>query len=113
MVKPKRNITEVDTYESDGGFVSNDDSKAPKSKKTKKAQTGSRSEGAKFWSVSPQTTLFFRYTVLTFTFQLSSGRQPRRVEIAEFKNNKLISIREFYEKDDEYLPGKKVPFITI
>jgi len=60
MVKSKRNINEVDTYESDGGFVSNDDGKAPKSKKTKKAQTGSRSEGAQFWSVSPQTTLFLR-----------------------------------------------------
>jgi Transcriptional Coactivator p15 (PC4) len=40
--------------------------------------------------------------------QLSSGRTPRRVEISEFKSMKLINIREYYEKNDEYLPGKKV-----
>jgi hypothetical protein len=40
--------------------------------------------------------------------QLSSGRTPRRVEISDFKGSKLINIREYYEKDDEWLPGKKV-----
>jgi hypothetical protein len=44
--------------------------------------------------------------------QLSSGRTPRRVEVSDFKGSKLINIREYYEKDDEWLPGKKVFLIT-
>lgn len=40
--------------------------------------------------------------------QLSTSKTPRRVEISEFKGSKLVNIREFYQKDDEYLPGKKV-----
>jgi hypothetical protein len=56
MDKPgKRTIGEVDSYESDNGFVSNDDGQAPKSKKTKKAKPSSKAaDGAsnKFWTVS-------------------------------------------------------------
>jgi len=49
-----------------------------------------------------------------FLLQLSSGKTPRRVELSEFKNNKLINIREFYEKDEKYLPGKKVlPYLLL
>jgi hypothetical protein len=52
MVKSKRTIDEVDTYESDGGFISNEDGKAASSKKSKKAKTGSQSRGkSSFWSV--------------------------------------------------------------
>jgi hypothetical protein len=40
--------------------------------------------------------------------QLSRGRTPRRVHLSEFKNMRMVNIREFYEKDDEYLPSKKV-----
>lgn len=40
---------------------------------------------------------------------LSTGRQPRRVNVSEFKGKKLVNIREYYEKDGEMLPGKKVP----
>jgi hypothetical protein len=52
----KRNIAEVeaDTYESDNGFVSNDDGKAPKSKKTKKEKPGRKDKDGsnnKFWTV--------------------------------------------------------------
>ncbi|KAH8596407.1 hypothetical protein B0O99DRAFT_593725 [Bisporella sp. PMI_857] len=39
---------------------------------------------------------------------LSRGRQPRRVNISEFKNTQMVNIREYYEKNDEYLPGKKI-----
>jgi hypothetical protein len=55
MVKSKRTIDEVDTYESDGDFVSNDDGKAAKSSKSKKAKTSSQSKDSgpnPFWSVS-------------------------------------------------------------
>lgn len=32
----------------------------------------------------------------------------RRVQVGEFKGAQLVNIREFYEKDDQMLPGKKV-----
>jgi hypothetical protein len=32
----------------------------------------------------------------------------RRLQISEFKGNTMVSIREFYEKDGQMLPGKKV-----
>lgn len=32
----------------------------------------------------------------------------RRVQISEFKGMQMVGIREFYEKDGEMLPGKKV-----
>lgn len=33
--------------------------------------------------------------------------RSRRVTVREFKNKLFIDIREFYEKDGKYLPGKK------
>jgi hypothetical protein len=51
----KRGHDEVETYDSDGGFVSNDDGNAPKSKKTKKARPAAKSKSNadnKSWEVS-------------------------------------------------------------
>ena len=33
--------------------------------------------------------------------------KARRATISEFKGTKMVSIREYYEKDDKWLPGKK------
>jgi hypothetical protein len=54
MVKNKRSREEVETYDSDGGFVSNDDGNAPKPKKSKKAGASKGSSGGddEFWAVS-------------------------------------------------------------
>ena len=53
MPKNKRSRDEVETYDSDGGFVSNDDGNAPKSKKNKKANTNRPTSGGdeQFWPV--------------------------------------------------------------
>jgi hypothetical protein len=32
----------------------------------------------------------------------------RRVQVSSFKNTTMVGIREYYEKDGEMLPGKKV-----
>lgn len=54
MSKVGKRSREVNTYDSDDGFVSNDDGQAPKSKKTKKEKPSSKGEngGANpFWAV--------------------------------------------------------------
>lgn len=59
MAKGKRGHEEVETYESDGGFISNDDGNAPKSKKSKKVATkATGKDESKFWEVIfPQTSV--------------------------------------------------------
>ncbi|KAF4636986.1 hypothetical protein G7Y89_g1085 [Cudoniella acicularis] len=93
MAKGKRARDQEDDYDSDGGFVSNDDGKAPKTNKKAKKAAAPKAEN-NFW-------------------ELSTGRNPRRVEITDFKGKKLINIREYYEKDGEYLPGKKGISLTV
>jgi hypothetical protein len=53
MSKPGKRTREADTYDSDNGFVSNDDGHAPKSKKTKKEKPSSKEESSAnpFWTV--------------------------------------------------------------
>ena len=34
--------------------------------------------------------------------------KARRVTLSEFKGKQLVNVREYYQKDDEWLPGKKV-----
>ncbi|KAG4438702.1 hypothetical protein IFR05_005829 [Cadophora sp. M221] len=89
----KRGHDEVDTYEEDD-FVENDDGAAPKTKKTKKAAQSTSDDLDKFW-------------------EISQGRNPRRVTVQEFKGHKLINIREYYEKDGEYKPSSKGISLTV
>lgn len=95
----KRVRSKAEKYDSDDGFVENT-STAPKKRKAE-------GETNKVWEVSASNN-GHKYLSLTLARQLSSGKQPRRVEISEYKGTHLINIREFYQKDGEYLPGKKV-----
>ncbi|KAM0717889.1 hypothetical protein Q7P37_006221 [Cladosporium fusiforme] len=70
-----------DEYEADGGFVED----APKSKKNKASESKGKASDPQYWELS----------------------RTRRVQINEFKGKQLIDFREYYEKDDELLPGKK------
>ncbi|KAK6520912.1 hypothetical protein TWF506_001153 [Arthrobotrys conoides] len=40
-------------------------------------------------------------------FYWELGGKSRRVTVSEFKGNVLVSVREYYEKDGKYFPGKK------
>lgn len=45
--------------------------------------------------------------------QVELGTERRRVTVRQFKGKSLIDIREYYEKDDEWLPGKKGISLTV
>ncbi|KFY21770.1 hypothetical protein V493_07120 [Pseudogymnoascus sp. VKM F-4281 (FW-2241)] len=89
--------SDIDDYDDGTGFVASDDD-GPKSKRTKtakpsnatkSAQAQTSESGEKFW-------------------ELSQGRNSRRVGISEFKKTRLINIREYYQNPaGEFLPGKK------
>lgn len=109
MVKAsKRTREDADTYESDGGFVSNDDGQAPKSKKNKKGASNSDTKDSPSWEVRGPLVSNCIRIVANLNNKLSNGRNPRKVEVSEFKGARLINVREFYEKDGNLLPGKKV-----
>ncbi|ESZ97508.1 hypothetical protein SBOR_2055 [Sclerotinia borealis F-4128] len=96
---PKRTRAEpAETYDSDGGFVSDDDSAVRKTKKSKTTTT-----------TKPSTSS----STSTPSWDLSTGRTPRKIELSEFKGQTLVNIREFYEKDGKTLPGKKGISLTI
>ncbi|RKF80318.1 putative RNA polymerase II transcriptional coactivator [Golovinomyces cichoracearum] len=81
MVKSNKRVrSKASKYESDDGSVETDGTAPKKQKSDNKAKT---------------------------SWELSDGKQPRRVEVTEFKGAHLINIREFYQKDGQYLPGKK------
>ena len=89
-----------ETYESDDGFVANDSdhsdrpNKRPKTLKsdtksahfTSAGQSQLDTDGNEYWEIS----------------------KMRRITISEFKGKRMVNIREYYEKDGQDLPGKKV-----
>ncbi|TEY71371.1 hypothetical protein BOTCAL_0094g00150 [Botryotinia calthae] len=102
---PKRARAEpAETYDSDGGFVSDDDGAVRKSKKSKTTKATKATTTAKPTSSSSATSP---------SWDLSTGRTPRKIELSDFKGQTLINIREFYEKDGNVLPGKKGISLTV
>ncbi|KAL8949104.1 MAG: hypothetical protein Q9222_004760 [Ikaeria aurantiellina] len=89
----KRTSAAAEDYESDGGFVANDDSDAPS--RSKKAKTTTRKP-------PPQAQNGGNRGVWEIT-------STRRVTIEEFKGQRMINIREYYKdkNTEEMLPGKK------
>ena len=97
--KPVASVSSEYVSVSDDGFVASD-SDAPASKKTKVPASKASTSNASTSNSAFNSEVFH---------DLSTGRQPRRVNVSEFKGKKLVNIREYYEKDGEMLPGKKVP----
>lgn len=99
--RTKGSPSDVEEYDEDNGFVVSDDEGKPKSKRSKATNPKSAAaskpspvvtggEGSdKFW-------------------ELSHGKNTRRVGISEFKGTRLINIREYYQNAaGDFLPGKK------
>jgi Transcriptional Coactivator p15 (PC4) len=89
---PKKRSSE---YQSDDGFVvDGDNHKSSKKAKTGDATLGSSSNqktdsnGDPYWDIS----------------------NSRRVTVSTFRGKSMVNIREYYEKDGQELPGKKVCF---
>lgn len=85
-------------YQSDDFVVddtNNNGSRGAKKAKTTKGSSSSNqktdSNGDVYWDISSH----------------------RRVTISEFRGKSLVSIREYYEKDGQELPGKKVFPLSI
>ena len=87
----------VEDYESDNGFVAD----APKSKKAKTAPAPARAP------VKPTKPLTSSNDGDEEFWEITSNR---RVNITEFKGQKMVNIREYYEDKNSgaMLPGKKV-----
>lgn len=84
-------------YESDNGFVAD----APKSKKAKTASAPARAPVKPTKPINSSTDGDQEFWEIT---------SNRRVNITEFKGQKMINIREYYEDKNSgaMLPGKKV-----
>ena len=89
-------------YASGDGFVANDSDSADRGPKRSKTQarpthfttptvTQTDDDGNQYWEIS----------------------KTRRVTISEFKGRRMISVREYYEKDGKTLPGKKGISMTV
>ena len=75
---------------------------------TTKTTAVSKSSDAEepFWQASPDGNLKLHYSeTCTNPSQLS---KQRRVSVNKYNKSLLVNIREYYEKDGQTLPGKKV-----
>ncbi len=91
---PKRGIARpVKKAPQRSSFITDSDSDSPPAKKPN--TTTNKTSASK--SSTPEEQ----------TFILSEGKNQKRVNISEFKGVKYVNIREYYEKDDEWLPGMK------
>ncbi|KAK5094190.1 hypothetical protein LTR70_004238 [Exophiala xenobiotica] len=100
------------SYSANDDFVVPDDtsrngSAAPPSKRSKKFAGETTSS---HFSTPSATTPAKRDADNNLYWEISKAR---RVVLNDFKGKKMISIREYYEKDGNWLPGKKGISMTL
>lgn len=110
---PKGKKRQSSTYDSDNGFVANDSGNNEVSHRAKKARTTKPTIS----STKPTSSSFKSATAAKPAGEGkvdSNGDQYwelsrlRRVTVSSFKGRTMVNVREYYEKDGQELPGKKV-----
>lgn len=82
----KRSVSRIDDSDEDGPILTKPIKKTKTTASATSASAGKDKDGNPYWELSSK----------------------RRIGISKFKDMTMINIREYYQKDDDMLPGKKV-----
>ena len=101
-------------YSSDDGFVDNDDGPAPRFKKVKTARAATKPKKAVPVQPAKAGEEISGGGALDAHgdeyWELTSNR---RVVVSRYGGKVMVSVREYYEKEGQSLPGKKVRFLWL
>ncbi|CRK23174.1 hypothetical protein BN1708_013643 [Verticillium longisporum] len=81
----KRSVSRIDDSDEDGPILTKPIKKTKTTASATTASAGKDKDGNPYWELSSK----------------------RRIGISKFKDMTMINIREYYQKDDDMLPGKK------
>lgn len=96
-------------YSTSDNFIvpdDDDDSSAPEAKRSKKLSGNTSS----YFTTAGEMIAAKRDGENNLYWEISKAR---RVSVSDYKGKTMISIREYYEKNDEWLPGKKGITLTL
>lgn len=110
---PKSKKRQSSHYDSDNGFVANDSGnegnhRAKKARTTKSKNTASAAQPSKTTTAKASKSGDGGSKVDANGDQYWELSRLRRVTVSSFKGRTLVNVREYYEKDGQELPGKKV-----
>ena len=88
----------------------NEDSKQPMTKKVKREEVEEEGEEGAVGNSSSATEVKRNADGEAY---IELGSEKKRCTVKTWKKNVLVDIREFYEKNDSYLPGKKGISLTL
>ena len=88
----------------------NEDSKQPMTKKVKREEVEEEGEEGAVDNASSATEVKRNADGEAY---IELGSAKKRCTVKTWKKNVLVDIREFYEKNDSYLPGKKGISLTL
>lgn len=121
---PKGRKRQSSTYDSDNGFVANDsggdngvDHRAKKKARTSKSTAATTTTAAKPSSSSFKTASSAAKPAGEGKVDANGDQywelsRLRRVTVSSFKGRTMVNVREYYEKDGQELPGKKVGWLS-